>query len=331
MNKIVGLRTWKTAIGSILSIYIAQILGLNFSLSAGIITILSVQNTKKKSIDLALQRMGSTALALGIACLIFTVFGFTPFSFGIYLLCFIPLAVKFGFTDGIVPSSVLVTHILGEQVISGSLLLNECLLMLIGAGVGILANLYMPKMEDEIKEMQIEIEEQFKVVLLYLARTIRSQTVYLDEENLFNQLNSKLEKGKVKSYQNSENVMIEQMTYYVKYMEMRSHQFQILQNMRLVIGKVNMTSTQSECLATLTEKVAFALHECNCAVDLVNQTEAVLETIRLQSLPQSREEFENRALLFQYLNELRYLLEIKRNFRTSLTNEQLVKFGCTNV
>ncbi|MGL4374165.1 MAG: aromatic acid exporter family protein, partial [Turicibacter sp.] len=85
------------------------------------------------------------------------------------------------------------------------------------------------------------------------------------------------------------------------------------------------------CLATLTEKVAFALHECNCAVDLVNQTEAVLETIRLQSLPQSREEFENRALLFQYLNELRYLLEIKRNFRTGLTNEQLVKFGCTNV
>ena len=37
--------------------------------------------------------------------------------------------------------------------------------------------------------------------------------------------------------------------------------------------------------------------------------------------------FENRAMLFQYLNDVMHLLEIKRQFIANLTDEQVRKFN----
>ncbi len=109
-----GMRTIKTALGATLAILVAQALGLKYALSAGIITVLSVQNTKQKSVEIAKLRLYSTVLALLLSGILFLTFGFHPVSFGLYLLLFIPLAVEFKLSDGIVMSSVLVTHVLGE-------------------------------------------------------------------------------------------------------------------------------------------------------------------------------------------------------------------------
>ena len=152
MRHKLGMRTIKTAVGATLAIIIAQSFGLKYALSAGIITVLSVQNTKRKSVEIALLRLNSTLLALGISCLLFFLLGFNPIAFGIYLLIFIPLAVEFKLSDGIVVSSVLVTHLLGEGYINLALLWNELMLMFIGAGIAILFNLYMPNMIEQIKK-----------------------------------------------------------------------------------------------------------------------------------------------------------------------------------
>lgn len=45
--KFIGYRTLKTAIGATIAMSIAGALGLKYSVSAGIITILSIQNTKE--------------------------------------------------------------------------------------------------------------------------------------------------------------------------------------------------------------------------------------------------------------------------------------------
>ena len=69
------------------------------------------------------------------------------------------------------------------------------------------------------------------------------------------------------------------------------------------------------------------LHEFNTADELMDKTQQVLEICRNQALPQTREEFENRAMLFQYLNDVMYLLEIKRQFILNLTSEQREMFN----
>ena len=257
----------------------------------------------------------------------FTLFGFNSVAFGIYLLIFIPLAVKFKLSDGIAVSSVLVTHVLGEGTISLAILWNEVMLMVIGAGIAILFNLYMPNMIAQIKKDQDEIEEHFRTVLFCLANTTRSQAVAIDEEELFESLERHLDQARARAERNRQNYFLEEMTYYVQYMEMRAMQYQVLTNMRQTLGKVMMTVEQSNLLADLTEHIANSLHEFNTADELIQETQMVLICCRNQELPKSREEFENRAMLFQYLNDVMHLLEIKRQFIQNLTPKQIESFN----
>ncbi|MFR7897239.1 aromatic acid exporter family protein [Turicibacter sanguinis] len=327
MRKKIGMRTIKTAVGATIAIILANFFGLKYALSAGVITILSVQNTKRKSVEIAWSRFNSTCLALMISGILFSLIGFNAFAFGLYLLIFIPLAVSYKLSDGIVMSSVLVTHLLGEGYISLSLIANEFFLVIIGAGIAILFNLYMPKMQPRIKEDQAKIEEQFRIVLLCLAGTTSSQSVAIDEEFLFQTLAEMLLKARDRAMLHKENYLLDEMTYYVQYMDMRFMQYQVLLSMRQTLGKVVMTVEQSSLIADLTEHIAFNLHEYNPAEDLIQMTQDVLTQCRNQELPKTREEFENRALLFQYLNDLQYLLEIKCHFVRNLTEQQRLKFG----
>ncbi|MTM30541.1 aromatic acid exporter family protein, partial [Turicibacter sanguinis] len=300
MRKKIGMRTIKTAVGATIAIILANFFGLKYALSAGVITILSVQNTKRKSVEIAWSRFNSTCLALMISGILFSLIGFNAFAFGLYLLIFIPLAVSYKLSDGIVMSSVLVTHLLGEGYISLSLIANEFFLVIIGAGIAILFNLYMPKMQPRIKEDQAKIEEQFRIVLLCLAGTTSSQSVAIDEEFLFQTLEEMLLKARDRAMLHKENYLLDEMTYYVQYMDMRFMQYQVLLSMRQTLGKVVMTVEQSSLIADLTEHIAFNLHEYNPAEDLIQMTQDVLTQCRNQELPKTREEFENRALLFQY-------------------------------
>ena len=49
--RFIGVRTWKTGIGAVIAMIIAKELGLSYWVSAGIITILSIQSTKRESLD----------------------------------------------------------------------------------------------------------------------------------------------------------------------------------------------------------------------------------------------------------------------------------------
>ena len=327
----IGLRTIKTAIGATFAIIIAQQLDLDNSLSAGIITILSVQNTKQKSIVLAKQRASSTFLALTLGTVLFLLFGYHAVVFGLFLLLFIPLTVKFKLTDGIVMSSVIVTHLLAAQSVHVELLFNETMLVIIGAGIGIVLNLYIPSLEDEIKETQQRVELQMKQIFMQLARTMSSQSVTVSEEQLYQTLYETLQHGYEKAAHNHENQSNEEQLYYVEYMEMRIRQYQLLQNMRQALGRVGMSPEQAQQLTELTQFIADNLHEHHNATAFITKTEDLLTHLRAQDLPLTRLEFESRAMLFQYLNELMSLLEVKQTFRRQLTVQQLEKFGCCSV
>lgn len=81
------------------------------------------------------------------------------------MLLFIPAAVYFQLSDGIVVSSVLVTHYLVEKNLSWAIIGNEFLLMSIGVGLALLANSYMPDTEKRLREDQEVIETMFRKIL----------------------------------------------------------------------------------------------------------------------------------------------------------------------
>ncbi|MGO5066475.1 aromatic acid exporter family protein [Clostridium sporogenes] len=316
--RFIGYRTLKTAVGATIAMSIAAALGLKYSVAAGIITILSIQNTKRKSLNVAIQRIIACLLALAISSTLFTILGYNAIVFGLFLLLFIPLAVKFNLQEGIVVNSVLVTHILLENNVSINLFLNEISLMLIGAGVALLFNLYIPSIEREIKEDQVYIEDHMKEILIQMSIALRKLSVSLKEDELFNDLEERLPKAKKRAYINLNNYFLLDVSYYVAYMEMRIQQFETLKRMRQHFNKFFMTYEQTEMIADFTKKVADSLYEENTGEDLILDLENLREGFKKMNLPNTREEFENRALLFQFLNDMEQFLIIKNEFKKTI-------------
>lgn len=320
--KFIGYRTLKTGVGASIAIIIAKQLGLEYPISAGIITILSVQNTKKQSVKIAFHRVGACILALFISSVIFEIFGYNEVIFGVFLLIFIPVAVKFNVEEGIVVSSVLVTHLLIEKSVEIFWLRNELALMLIGVGIALLLNLYMPSIEGQIKQDQIYIEEKIREILLHMAMALKEHKISLKEDELFNSLEIKLHEAQSRAYTNFNNYFLLDVSYYVQYMEMRMQQYETMKRMKEHFQRFFMTYDQTIMMAEFTEKVAYSLHEENTAEQLLNDLRLLRKDFRRMPLPSTRGEFENRAMLFQFLNDMEQFLKVKNEFKQRLIRKE---------
>lgn len=312
--RFIGVRTWKTGVGTVIAMIIAKELGLSYWVSAGIITILSIQSTKRESLRIAFKRIESVIVALIISSILFLTLGFNSVVFGIYLLIFIPLTVRMKVTDGIVVSSVLVTHLLIEKQVNTYWILNELGLMLVGVLVALALNSYMPKNEEKIKEDIDYISEKIKEIFMDMAYSLRTHSVSINQQRLFNELENRLCIAKKRANDNFNNYLFSDVRYYVNYIEMREVQFQILEYMREHFSRISITVKQTELVANFTEEVASVIGKEVNANILINRLNRLRKDLSEQELPVTREEFENRAMLFQFLNDLEFFIETKKRF-----------------
>jgi uncharacterized membrane protein YgaE (UPF0421/DUF939 family) len=310
----IGLRTVKTVISATLAIIIAEKLGLLYPTAAGIIAVLSVTNTKKNSLFTGLYRLFSLGLATFIAYLCFQVLGFSAIAFGIYLLLFIPAAVSLKLSDGIVVSSVLVTHYLVEQDVSWVIIANEFLLMIIGVGLALLANMYMPDTEKKLREYQSEIETTFRKLLTEMAQYLNQD---LKEKRLFNQctqLKELLQAGEDWAKKHAENQLWATNTYYIEYFSMRKMQRTILTDMLELLEEITVDPQHVAAIEQLLTYTAENFAEHNDGEENMRRILHVYEEYRAKALPITREEFENRAQLFQFLQLFKAFIEVKSDF-----------------
>ena len=251
--RFIGVRTWKTGIGAVIAMIIAKELGLSYWVSAGIITILSIQSTKRESLKIAIKRIESVIIALIVSSVLFLALGFNSVVFGLYILVFIPLTVKLKVTDGIVVSSVLVTHLLVEKQVNSYWIINELGLMLVGVLVALILNSYMPKNEEKIKEDIDYISEKIKEIFMDMAYSLRTHSVSIKEQRLFDELENRIELAKKRANDNFNNYLFSDVKYYVHYIDMREVQFQILKYMREHFSRISITVKQTELVANFTE------------------------------------------------------------------------------
>ncbi len=122
----IGMRTIKTAVGTAAAMLIAYSLHLEYWAAAGIITILSVQNTTKASFRLVAYRLLATLLGFVIAIGAFLVLGYNAFAFGVFLVIFIPITNVFAVQSGIVMTAVLVTHFMMARSCSWFWIKTNC-------------------------------------------------------------------------------------------------------------------------------------------------------------------------------------------------------------
>ncbi|MER1954900.1 MAG: aromatic acid exporter family protein, partial [Desemzia incerta] len=240
-----SLRTLKIALSTVAAIFIADLFHLESSISAGIIAILSVLDTRKTSLEIAVQRVVSTVLALGIAAILFNVLGFSTAVFGLYLLFYVPSAYKLNVQSGIAPCSVLVTHLLLAESTDPGLLFNELSLMLIGAGMALAVNLYMPSQENRIAAIRTQVEDQMKVILFQFDHFLQNGIEEEISDKDLVQLNHLLEQGIQLSRAEAENRFIDQSYYHFRYFEMRKSQARILEQMQWNLKQISIPLQQS--------------------------------------------------------------------------------------
>lgn len=308
-----SLRTIKLIFATVLAIYLATALGLSYATAAGIIAILSVLDTRKSSFKMARNRLFSTLLALTIAVLTFALFGFGIWTLGIYLALYAPLAYRFNWEAGIAPSTVLVTHLLLEQDISLIFLGNELTLFLIGAGLALFFNLYMPSQEKKIEAYHDQVEDLLKQILLRFEAFLLNGDGR-NEAELITQLDKTLDETLKVVYLDRHNQLFQQTNYQVHYFEMRAAQNKILRTMAGNINKCLLEGRENVILSSLFERAAQQLSRENSAKELLLDIELFHATFRERPLPQTREEFETRATLFQLLHDMEAFIRLKVDF-----------------
>lgn len=306
-------RTAKLILATCLACFLAYFLDLSSAVSAGIIALLSLSDTRRCTLKLARNRLFSMLLALAIGVLAFQLTGFHIWSFGLYLALYVPLAYKMGWEIGITPSSVLVSHLLVQESTSPALLLNEVLLFLIGTSFALLVNLYMPSREKAIQNYHLQVEEKLKDILLrfkyYLSRGDGRNRAQLVDE-----LDELLDEALKLVYLDHSDHLFHQTDYHIHYFEMRQRQSRILRNMAQQINTCHLAASESLILAQLFSKIAVQLSQTNPAHDLLDDIERYLQVFRNRSLPKTREEFETRATLLQLLREAETFIQVKVDF-----------------
>ncbi|NQG19969.1 aromatic acid exporter family protein [Streptococcus suis] len=309
----ISLRTIKLIFATVLAVYLATALGLSYATSAGIITILSILDTRKSSFKMARNRFYSTLLALTVATATFSLLGFEIWTLSIYLAIYVPLAYRFRWEAGIAPATVLVTHLMLEQDISLIFLGNELTLFLIGAGLALLFNLYMPSQEKKIQAYHDQVEDLLKQILLRFEAFLLNGDGR-NEAELITQLDQTLNEALKVVYLDRHNQLFQQTNYQVHYFEMRAAQSKILRTMAKTINKCFLDSRENIILASLFERTAQQLSRENSAQDLLLDIELFHAMFRERPLPQTREEFETRATLFQLLHDMEHFIQLKVDF-----------------
>lgn len=311
MNKTLLSTTIKTAIAATLSLLVAQALGLRFSSSAGIITILDIFETRKATIKGGLKRSLSATIALVLGILVFEIFDYKTWAFGLYLLLFVPISFLLKIELGLGPSSVVVTHLLSYGEVNSSIIFNELGLILIGTGFAMLTNLYAPESQDELKKWIEDIDGDIKDILIFFGDT------------LVNNLDVKIYEGKIKKLEddinkaldlaiiendnrieNSKNLMIG--------LSHREREMDLLMEMYDDLKSILKEFADGKLISDLMIDTANNLSDNGDIIKVKKRIEFLQEHFHMMELPETHEDFIIQSSIFQVFRSLNQFIDISK-------------------
>ncbi|MEB1806497.1 MAG: aromatic acid exporter family protein [Bacillaceae bacterium] len=316
----IGYRTLKTAVGAGIAIAIAQWLSLDFYASAAILTILCISVTRRSSVSVSWQRFVGCLLGLVLAFILFEWIGYHPISLIILLLVFIPLSVKLKVKEGIVTSCVIILHIYTLGTVSVAIFLNEIYIIIIGIGVALLMNLYMPSVDRDLHKYQKRIEDNFKIILKEFSNYLRNSGNLWDGKEL-TETYELIQDAKDIAIRNIENHLLRYEDQYYHYFKMREKQFEIIERIMPFISSLDDTVIQGIKISTFLEELSQAVGPVNTASYFLDELSKMRQEFQQMELPQTRQEFEIRSSLYYVMHELEKYLLIKESLRKEPINK----------
>lgn len=304
----------KYVAGSVAAVLLSVAVGLQFAYAAGIITLLTIQDTKRETVRIAIKRVVIFFIMTVLSAAIFPLAGYHVWAFGIVLIPYLACCIVLDMKEAIAPIAVLCTHYISAASCSTSMILNEFLILVIGAGVGILLNLFMPDSRRRLVEYRCMVDDK-------MVHILKRMSLYMERENksdytgeCFVELDRLLDDLKKEALYYMNNHFLGENDYYYEYMQMRARQCGILKRVYSDIVRLTTTPQQTKALSEFVGRIADEFAEDNDVKGLLEELGTLRESYTVSELPKSREEFENRAMLYHIMEDMRVFLEIKREF-----------------
>lgn len=311
----IGTRTLKTAVAAGIAMLISETVHLDYFVFAAIIAILSIQETRKKSIRASYERVMASLLAIGMGAAMFTLLGYSPVTLTLYFVIFIPLVQQLKLQDGLITSVVILTHLYTEAQFSLELFINELLLIAIGVGVGLVVNMYMPTLDREIERIKDSIDRSLAVLFYDVAACVETG-VYNNHSMMLIKTRDYLKEGKdlaLRRMGNSIGKRNEDMDYL--YFRMRERQYDILKRVADNAREITMVVNEAKPVATFLRRVGDHVNEQADASVFLQELEEMIEHYRKNvPLPTTREEFEVRSSLVNILSDVKSYLILKERY-----------------
>ncbi|MBU3113762.1 aromatic acid exporter family protein [Clostridium lacusfryxellense] len=313
-------KTVKITMAATIAVLISTYLELDFAVTAGIIAILSIQDTKREALLVGSKRIIASSIAIILSFALYVLLGNNSVVFGVFLLVFIPITNILKINEGMVVGAVLSTHLLISTNINIYWIINEVKLTIIGIGVAMIFNLYTKSLEEDFEKNKESLEEKYRLILSDMAESLVSQAVPIYDKKILLDIEELIKNTKLMAQIINNNHLFKTNNYYVDYIDMRLMQLDAIKRMKRHFSRFYMTYEQTRLLSVFTNDVAINIREDNDCIKLIDELDLLRKYYKMMELPKNRIEFENRALLFQFLNDLEDFLVIKKEFKEYSNN-----------
>lgn len=314
----------KIAVGSSAAIYIAESLGLQYGASAGSITLLTIVTTKWETVRLSLYRLITFVIAVLLAAVTIGWLKSEWLGYGTYIFMILMISHLLGWVTTVSVNAVIGTHFLIARDFSLLFIRDEFLLVLIGVSIALLLNLfydYQGQRKDLIRYMR-ETENFLQITLCELAAYLHNKDMQINVWDRIIEFEKRLHGYIEAAYEYQENTFQSHPGYYIDYFEMRMKQLNVLHNLHYEIKKIRTMPKQALMIADYIMYMADYVIEINQPEKQLARLQEIFAEMKAEPLPESREEFENRAVLYHILMDLEEFLIFKKRFVSGLNEKQ---------
>lgn len=311
----------KITFAAVFAILLAEYLSLDFTISAGIVAILTVAPTKKETFRTATTRCIAFFVALIIAYCSFTLINYDLEGFFCYLLLFLWVCQWRNWQSAMAMNSVLISHFLTTEIMNLHTIINEISLFFVGTFFGVCANLYLRENLDYMKKIEDETDSQLKTILIRMSIQIKNQNLHDYNGECFQHIKSALDEASRIATENYMNQWKREETRDMQYISMRRQQTFILYHIYQKVTKLKVsTMTQgyiSDYFLYLAEHFSPDTSTDQAMEKFIDLHKLLDET----PLPETRKEFETRAELYSILGEMTEFLKLKQEFVDKTQNQ----------
>lgn len=306
----------KIGIGSSLSLYTAQELGLNYAVSAGTVTLLSLMNSKWETIRLSGSRIASFLITVLAGWILFTNISSMWIAYGILLTFIVFMAELLEWRATISVNGVIAAHLVTYEKFNDMAVWNELIIVIVGVGFAILFNLFNGNYghKKHIVKKTGYIENRMQMIIGAMSAYLSNKKMETDVWQNIKKLEEDIQDCIKEAYEYQNNTFYSHPEYYISYFVMRKNQCQILHNLHYEMKKMRTMPKNAKIAADYLLNLAENITEYNNPEEQLSSLKEIIEHIKCDELPTTMEEFESSALLFHILMDIEDLLVYKKHF-----------------